>query len=184
MSGDWLGIAFRSGQLGNPKDDLIMAATFGPWVHCEVIRGQGERGWAYGAFEDLGGFMSSENIQSPPEWGMFAVPVKDAKALQGLLLHLISLELPYNTHDLWQCCVTAFLPWETELDCEHPESWKPHGLFCSQAALLILRRLAHEKAIELPGDLRELVEASHSRGCSPNALFGLLARGNQIARVY
>jgi hypothetical protein len=42
----------------------------------------------------------------------------------------------------------------------------------SQAILLILRRLARAGAIQLNP---EPLERTHSRGCSPNALYALLA---------
>ena len=42
----------------------------------------------------------------------------------------------------------------------------------SQAILLILRRLARAGAVRLNP---EPLERRHSRGCSPNALYGLLA---------
>ena len=47
-----------------------------------------------------------------------------------------------------------------------------HGVFGSQAILLILRRLARAGAIQLNP---EPLERTHSRGCSPNALYALLA---------
>ena len=63
-----------------------------------------------------------------------------------------------------------------EHDCERPETWRQSGVFCSQVALLLLRAFARHGHIVLPADTRALVEATHSRGCSPNTLFGLLSR--------
>lgn len=174
--GDWLGVAFRRGNKRELYDDLVMGATWGGWVHCEVVRGKGPTGSAYAALEGRGGFLPSPNRHEPPGWALFAVPVRDAAAVHAAMLGLLALDLPYNSADLWQCCVTALLPWETELDCERPETWRRTGVFCSQVALLLLRRLARQGAVVLPADTRALVEAAHSRGCSPNTLFGLLAR--------
>ena len=182
MKGDWLGIAFRTGSLRQLADDAIMGFTMGEYVHCEVVLGEGENGKAYGAFQGCGGFMSSENVHAPPEWAMFALPLKDPQLAKGIVLHMLSLHLPYNYADLWQCCITAMLPWEAELDCDRPESWHSRGVFCSQVALLLLRRLARAGAVECPSDTRHLIEAFHSRGCSPNALFGLLKR--ETTRIF
>jgi hypothetical protein len=174
--GDWLGIAFRRGDEMEIYDDIVMGATWGGWVHCEVVRGKGGTGSPYAAFQGLGGFLPSQSRHAPPEWALFALPVHDPAAVHSSILALLALDLPYNSADLWQCCVTAMLPWEAELDCERPETWKESGVFCSQVALLLLRRLARQGAISLPADTGPLVEATHSRGCSPNALFGLLSR--------
>lgn len=181
--GDWIGIAFKTGSFRYLQDDAIMGLTFGEFVHCEVVIGNDENGKAYGAFQGPGGggFMPSDNKHVPPEWALFTMPLKKPTQTRGVLLHMLTLNLPYNYADLWQCCISTLLPWETELDCDKPESWRK-GVFCSQAALLVLRRLARMDAIECPSDTRRLLEAFHSRGCSPNALFGLLNR--ETKRVF
>ena len=182
MRGDWLGVAFRTGNIRYLQDDAIMGLTFGEYVHCEVIIGKDEDGKAYGAFQGAGGFMPSGNKHTYPEWTLFAMPLKNPTQVRELFLHMISLKIPYNYADLWQCCIPTLLPWETELNCEDPVTWNHKGVFCSQVALLILRRLARLDAIECPCNTRQLVEAFHSRGCSPNALFGLLSR--ETRRVF
>lgn len=176
LHGDWLGVAFRRGDGASLIDDIVMGATLGSWVHCEILRGKGPAYRAYAAFRGVGGFLPSANEHAPPRWALFVIPVADPAAVQTHVLRLLALHLPYNYADLWQCCVTAMLPWETELDCEHPETWRASGVFCSQAALLLLRALSRKGAVVLPADTHALVEATHSRGCSPNALFGLLNR--------
>jgi hypothetical protein len=94
----------------------------------------------------------------------------------ALVLQLVSLGLPYNSSDLWLCCIKVALPFKPDLDCERPETWRDGGVFCSQAALLVVRRLARMGVLEpLPQPQRALVESTNSRGCSPNALFSLLA---------
>jgi hypothetical protein len=176
MQGEWLGVAFLRGEGTSIFDDIVMGATLGSWVHCEILRGSGQTSRAYTAYQGAGGFLPSSARHCPPRWALFVVPVLDYAAVQAHLLSLLALDLPYNYADLWQCCVTAMLPWETELDCEKPETWKKSGVFCSQVALLVLRALSRKGAISLPADTHVLVEATHSRGCSPNALFGLMNR--------
>lgn len=176
MTGDWLGVAFLRGNSASLFDDIVMGATLGAWVHCEILRGKGPVYSAYAAFQGAGGFMSSNSSHEPSRWALFLIPVTNPGLIHAHLLTLLSLNLPYNYTDLWQCCVTAMLPWETELDCEMPEKWTGSGVFCSQVALLALRALARRNAIALPADTHALIEATHSRGCSPNALFGLLGR--------
>jgi len=179
MQGNWLGVAFRRGDRHRLIDDLIMGATLGSWVHCELIVGHNRSGRAYAAFQGARGFMPSQSDHNPREWALFAVPITDPAAVRAHVMTVLALDPPYNYADLWQCCVTAMLPWETELDCARPESWTSSGVFCSQVALLFLRQLARQRAITLPGDTGALVEATHSRGCSPNMLFGLLSRSCQ-----
>jgi hypothetical protein len=175
--GEWLGVAFSRGRMGRLHDDVVMAATLGAYVHCEVLRGRGrEVTRVYTSFDAGGGFIVSANRPAPPHWALFAIPVVNPDAVHATVLTVLSLKLPYNSRDLWQCWFKAMLPWETELDCEHPESWKQSGVFCSQVALLLLRLFARRGDIALPADTRALVEATHSRGCSPNTLFGLLSR--------
>lgn len=182
MQGDWLGVAFLRGEGTSIMDDIVMGATLGSWVHCEVLRGNGQQCRAYTALQGTGGFIPSGAKHAPPRWALFVVPVHDPAAVHSFLLSILALNLPYNYSDLWQCCVTAMLPWETELDCEKPETWKKTGVFCSQVALLLLRALSRKRVITLPADTHALVEATHSRGCSPNALFGLLSRS--CSRVF
>jgi hypothetical protein len=177
MKGDWLGIAFRHGHARRLEDDVIMTTTFGRWVHCEVILGRGEGGNAYGAYQGQGGFLRSLHRHTPDEWEVYAIPLRDPKPLHGHLLYLLSLGIPYNYGDLWQCCVKAMLPFERELDCDRPGQWAAAGgLFCSQAALLVLRHSIRHGLVECPPGLDKLVEATHSRGCSPNTLHGIIAR--------
>ena len=175
--GEWLGVAFYRGDLKDVGDDLVMAATMGAYVHCELVRGRG-RGVqrVYTSFQAGGGFVPSVSRPALPNWALFVVPVTDQGAVHAVILEVLALKLPYNSKDLWQCWFKAMLPWETELDCERPESWRQSGVFCSQVALQLLRRFARTGAISLPADTRALVEATHSRGCSPNTLFGLLSR--------
>jgi len=175
--GDWLGVAFYKGSYSSMYDDLVMAATLGTFVHCELLRGRGRSVCqAYSSFNPRGGFILSPNRPSPAHWALFAIPVDNPRAVHATILSVLALNLPYNSRDLWQCCFKAMLPWETELDCDRPATWQTSGVFCSQVALLLLRAFARRGDITLPADTQALVEATHSRGCSPNTLFWLLSR--------
>ena len=172
--GEFLGVAFRRGNWRSWRDDVIMTATLGQFVHCEILL----RGRAYASIDGVGGFMRSRYARhDTPEWHIVQVPVKRPDQALSPVLDILSQRLKYNTSDLWQCCVSVMLPWESELDCERPETWHGTGVFCSQVTLLLLRRLVRLDVIDLGPRRNELVEATHSRGCSPNALFHLLESG-------
>ena len=89
MRGDWLGVAFRTGNIRYLQDDAIMGLTFGEYVHCEVIIGKDEDGKAYRAFQGAGGFMPSGNKHMYPEWTLFAMPLKNPTQVRGMFLHMI-----------------------------------------------------------------------------------------------
>ena len=115
--GEWLGVAFSRGRMGRLHDDVVMAATLGAYVHCEVLRGRGrEVTRVYTSFDAGGGFIVSANRPAPPHWALFAIPVVNPDAVHATVLTVLSLKLPYNSRDLWQCWFKAMLPWETELD--------------------------------------------------------------------
>ena len=162
-----LEVAFRRGTLRSLEDTIVMGATFGPYVHSEILLDD----QGYSGFEGYSGFMRSPNKPAPPEWVRIPIRVIDARAVRAAVLDALAPQLRYNSADRWQCCVTAMLPFEADLDCERPETWVSTGVFCSQAILLILRRLARAGAIQLNP---EPLERTHSRGCSPNALYALL----------
>lgn len=178
-SGCWLGIAFRRGDPCRLKDRLIMSATSGEFVHTEVLLGSGARYHAYAAFEGRGGFLRSGNRHDPDHWDVLALPLstESARAVYSTLLQALDMNLSYNYTDLWQCVIQSMLPYEADLDCEDMPSWRRGGLFCSQAALLFLRRFLRSGLVP-PGSLspatRLAIEQTHSRGCSPNLLHRLL----------
>ena len=76
--------------------------------------------------------MRSPNKPAPPEWVRIPIQVIDARAVRAAVLDALAPQLRYNSEDRWQCCVTAMLPFEADLDCERPETWVSTGVFCSQ----------------------------------------------------
>jgi hypothetical protein len=176
-----LGVAFRRALPGSAPDRLISTLTWGPYVHTELWldRGDGSRPRTYASFRGVSGFTPSVVFSDPGAWSVarYPLPPGGYERVYALLLQLLALNLPYNERDLWQCCIQVALPFEKDLDCERPETWGASGgVFCSQAALLVLRRLGRAGILRLPPEQAALVEATHSRGCSPNALHRLLSR--------
>jgi hypothetical protein len=175
-----IGIAFLR---GNPQylwDHLIMDTTNGPFVHTELFLQNRNDIRFYTSVNPTnsnrrGGFMPSARLQSMPnpvQWEIISFPISKAcyRAAYAFVLQLISMQLPYNSYDLWQCCVGFMLPFEHDLDCERPVTWQRSGVFCSQVCLLFLRRLSKHGLI--PG--RPGLTSMNSRGCSPNHLYKIL----------
>lgn len=184
-----VGVAFMR---GNPRlwgDLVVMNATQGPFVHSEFFI-QKEGGYRFYTSANLvhddercraGGFMPSLRLKgfpSPSEWDTVCFPVTEKVYLStyAWILQILALNLPYNERDLWQCCVQCLLPFERDLDSNDPATWQPRGVFCSQVCLLLVRRLLHTDSLVTSPVTRQLLLATNSRGCSPNALHGLLTR--------
>jgi hypothetical protein len=175
----WIGVAFRHASPSIAKDRIISCLTRGPFVHTEIILADGKGGMrAYAAKDNTSGFSPSNSFNaacgSHHAWTTVRYSLGSPQAYKhvyAIILQLISLALPYNSQDLWQCCVQIALPFEHDLDWRYPETWKGAGVFCSQVALLILRKLASEGVLPLVPDS---IQTVNSRGCSPNQLFRLL----------
>lgn len=174
----WITIAFLRGDPHAQRDRLITRFTRGPYVHTEIVLTKGEDTRAYSSFEGVGGLVpcNPKPIASR-QWSSvrFPLPPGGYEKVYAHILRIMATAPPYNTQDLWQCCIKMCLPFETDLDCGRPEEWAPRGVFCSQVALLLLRQLARTGIISLPPEQMSLVEATNSRGCSPNTLFSILA---------
>jgi hypothetical protein len=172
----FLGIAFFKGSQHSAWDSLVRASTHGPYVHTELfLVGNGFTS-SYGAFHGIGGFLPSRNKYHPDSWDTLIFPLSVSGYDHALLLasQLTLQGIPYNTRDLWQCCVKCILPFEKDVDCQSPSSWAK-GVFCSQACLLFMRCLARRGLLPLHTGLRQRMEFTNSRGCSPNDLFKMLA---------
>jgi hypothetical protein len=182
----WLGVAFLRAQSSIPRDRVISALTWGPYVHTEILlaRRDGDIR-SYAAFDGVSGFTPSTSWgKHPPrgqQWTVIRYPLQPGgyEKVYALVLQLLALNLAYNSSDLWQCCVKVALPFESDLDCERPDTWRPGGVFCSQVALLLIRRLARTGVISLQDSQKTDVEQTNSRGCSPNALFNMMTLPRQ-----
>lgn len=169
-------VAFLRGDPGRWWDRLVMDGTCGPFVHTEVWLHDG-RGLArgYSSFENVGGVVPIRPGPYGADWTLLSLPLAEGgfQRLYASILSLLSVSIPYNSRDLWQCCVSAFLPFESDLDPTSLTSWR-RGVFCSQFACLLLRLALLQGTLSLPGDARGRLCAVNSRGCSPNALYCLL----------
>lgn len=186
----WLAVAFLRANAHAPRDRFIAGVTRGPFVHTEIILGKDTGGVpaadtrAYSAFEGVSGFTPSKSsIQwrndVSSDWTVlkFQLPPGGYEKAYAVILQVLAMDLPYNSRDLWQCCIRCCLPFEEDLDCEQPDTWKARGgVFCSQVALLLLRRVARMGLIRPPDVTRERIEETNSRGCSPNDLFRILSK--------
>jgi hypothetical protein len=169
-------VAFLRGDPACLYDRFVMEGTGGPFVHTEVVlRDESGRGRAYTALERVGGVVPVAPHAYGPEWALVCLPLAPAmlRRVYAGILGLLAAGIPYNTADLWQCCVPLFLPFETDLDCARGDTWRG-GVFCSQLACLLLRRAARDGCLPVSPAVRARLESVNSRGCSPNALFRLL----------
>lgn len=175
--GNWVGVAFRKGRMEVPFEATAMVATLGPYVHTELIVGKDSLADVYSSFESKDaqyGFVRSDSVFDKENWSIVYLPLQSLTHAQGMSLALLASNVPYNHNDLWQCCITCALPFEEELACDQVEDWKTHGVFCSQMCLLFLRSLMHHGDLVTAPGLAHMLENTHSRGCSPNLLFGIL----------
>ena len=182
----FVGVAFLRGDPRRMSDQVVMQATWGPFVHSEIFLQRDEDIRFYTACSPLGkGFVPSvrlHGIQTWDNWEIVRVPFVQQGGYEiaySLILQILAMSLPYNNKDLWQCCVKVMLPFEDDLDCDNLVTWQKSGVFCSQVCLLILRRLARRQAIGLtndssPGRGSAVLENLNSRGCSPNTLYNIL----------
>jgi len=157
-----------------------MNATSGPFVHCELLLGRADKYQAFSSYEFVGGFIPSQNVHTHPQWTILRFPLSSRnenalKSAYSIILQTLDLGLPYNYTDLWQCCIKSMLPYENDLDARTPASWSG-GVFCSQAVLLLLRRILQTGGIihSMHPGIEHAILSTNSRGCSPNCLYSIL----------
>lgn len=176
--GKWIGIAFKTGDWYDPYEAVIMGSTVGQYVHCELVIGDNEKADVYSSYDSKQlccGFARSIEDYTPKRWTLLTHKLADTQNAKKQVLQILDKNLPYNKSDLWQCCIKTMLPFESELDCELVDTWKHSGVFCSQMCLLFLRHMARVGDLTTNPHLKHHLESVHSRGCSPNLLFGILS---------
>lgn len=182
----FIGVAFLRGNPGIMGERIVMEATWGPFVHSEIFIQNGQDVRFYSASSPRGeGLVPSARLPMLPsedsKWAFVRFPLVQPGGYElayAFILQILAMQLPYNSHDLWQCCVKLMLPFERDLDCDNVNTWRQSGVFCSQVCLLILRHMARKGALQLTPTVTSSLEASNSRGCSPNALYSLLVPKN------
>lgn len=175
----YVGIAFRLGDTRNSADLLVMGASGGPFVHSEFFLQKGASTRFYTAVDlkRRGGFLpTSRRLPLPHDWEVIRYPVtkQGYHTAYALILQMLSMHIPYNSRDLWQCCFQLLLPFEQDIDWDHLGEWTHQGVFCSQACLLLLRKLCSQGLVTLPHPTANLIASTNSRGCSPNELHRIL----------
>lgn len=178
---------FRHASPLRPRDRAVSLLTGGPYVHTEIMLADGRGGVrAYSACDNTSGFSPSDSFGAHSRglkcrWTGVRYHLSSDlsyKKVYALILQIISMSLPYNKSDLWQCCIQVALPFEKDLDCENLATWHTTGVFCSQVALLVLRRLRRDGLIpafsDTDNEVGRLIERTNSRGCSPNQLYRIL----------
>lgn len=179
-----IGVAFARGDPHSWGDALIMDTTGGPFVHSEIILQNGKDVRSYTAVKyphpcsESSFCTTGRRLPLPSNWEVVKFPVTEGayKSAYAAVLQLMAMQLPYNSRDLWQCCFKLMLPFEKDYDCQNLATWRPNGVFCSQACLLLLRRLAVQGKLGMPPGLVLRLSSINSRGCSPNTLHRLLTR--------
>ena len=185
----FVGISFRRGVWKYLGDDVVMQGTWGPYVHTEIILGKNRndmRCYTSCASSDHDkrheGFLPTRRwtcFPSPHEWEVITFPLNDGmqgyRRAYAFILQLVSMQIPYNYADLWQCCVKVMLPMERDVMCTDMRDWKRHGVFCSQACVLLLRHFSNQNLITLHTSVQAKISNINSRGCSPNCLYRILS---------
>jgi hypothetical protein len=180
-----IGVAFLRGSPGAWRDTLIARSTAGPFVHTELFLQHGADSRFYTSVDvppntfPCAIMPTGSRLPLSAAWETVQFPVtpRGYSAAYALLLELMSLPIPYNSRDLWQCAIKVMLPLEQDLDFMRPAAWVRQGVFCSQMCLLVLRRLVAQGHILAPAGRLGPLFALNSRGCSPNDLYRLLGPG-------
>ena len=106
------------------------------------------------------------------EWDVFPLPLTDEARAVDIMREMRRTRAVYslNVRDflLPQRAVNA---WDPDVDCTKPREWQT--LFCSQFALLYLRRCVTEGLLRDP---ERVLWSMNSRSCAPSHLAGLMRR--------
>jgi hypothetical protein len=119
-----VGVAFMRGDPRVFGDLVVMRATRGPFVHSEFFIQKDADIRFYTAANLVhdtnplvaGGFMPSRRLRALPTngaWETVRFPVSKECYLStyAWILQILAMKLPYNSRDLWQCCVQVFPTW-------------------------------------------------------------------------
>ena len=167
-------VAIQRGRWSSPDQAPLMLFELDSHVHAEVWVddmgfSSGYNGAARSVFQAP---RPGPSEPAPERWDVFPLPLASEAAGVDVMLDMWRSEAPYrfNVRDfvLPRAVVDRLDP---DVDCTRPREWG--SLFCSQFALLYLRRCA------LAGLLRDpdrLLWALNSRACAPSHLARLMPR--------
>jgi hypothetical protein len=169
-------VALCRGQWTNPITAPLMLFEMDSHVHAEV--------WV----DDMG-FSAVYNQRSPcvlntarpppaedceaaEHWDVFPLPLADEARGVDIMREMrrtpAVYDLSVRDFVLPQAAVNA---WDPDVDSARPREWAT--LFCSQFALLYLRRCVREGLLRDPG---RVLWSLNSRSCTPGNLAGLMPR--------
>jgi hypothetical protein len=163
-------IATYDGSVFDPGVALVTAFSLGnPGVHTEIWYGDC-RVSTFQLHDCVVSEQLFENMDTSG-WHVVEIPIKDkdhrqAKSFldEALKSHATySISIPELA--MPKCILDTI---DQDLDCCHPEKWDK--LFCSQFALLFLRRCAVAGILDVPHDKQRLLWSVNSKGCLPSRL--------------
>ena len=160
-------VAFKRGSWHNLSETAVEAITWSPLVHSEVRIDSA----SYAAYEDLYPcFQKTQAGGGHPKWVIIPIGISNVGMAQAFLNEIVNARLPYRFP--WECVVPQSIlkKVETDLDCCRPHTWG--SVFCSQAALLFLRRCALANILQIPNP--HMLFQVDSNGTSPARLYNLL----------
>jgi len=111
------------------------------------------------------------------EWDSIEIPVTDHRRALQILMEMKRSPAPYHINVMECALPKRFVDAiEEDEDCMHPEQWS--GLFCSQFALLFVRRCALEGILGVSHSRCAILWSVNSKGCLPARLWRILAEMN------
>ena len=181
-------LAFRIGKLASPDDCFVMFATQGAFVHVELLVQNKKRtkAVACGAWDKTYPSFQARDpklYMRQSNYVFLALPLVHEQENIALdyLASLVNSNLPYSTG--WECVLPeTVVDWiENDVDVNAPPSTWKQGVFCSQIALLFLRKMVLQGVLDKAswGEVLTM----HSRHCSPTILYNLLKNKGDVKQV-
>lgn len=161
-------IATFEGSLDDPRVALITAFSLGNrGVHTEVWIGD----YRVSTFNPgkCVGIMPLKSDFDLTQWHITHIPITDANQATRFIKELLASPAEYSI-SISEFAMPKMLldTIDHDLDCCHPEQWDK--LFCTQLALLFLRRCAIAGILDIPKEKQRLLWTVNSKGCLPSRL--------------
>ena len=115
------------------------------------------------------GIIPLEHVGDLSEWHVTHVPITDIPQATRFIKETLASPAEYGI-SVPELAMPKFLldSIDTDLDCCHPEKWDK--IFCTQLALLFLRRCAVAGILNIPKEKQRLLWTVNSKGCLPSRL--------------
>lgn len=189
----YIGIMFRAKMEGSMSDYLISKITGGKWDHVDTLfvpprtpsmLAEHQLTSRRQAMRELFSTFVREHYRGyvPKMWEtrkegsylLMLLPVTERQYERGreYVSELCRRETPYNYLDLTLCAMpSGMVSWVGPDIKPYPV---PKKVFCSQAAVLMLRQALHDNT-----EVYEALSSVNSRSCSPMELYNLLSSGKR-----